>query len=382
MLDTAADLLGKYWNCCTFDGHPIVPITVPSDEDKTYDEHDDILRLIGAPMKELESDKKLQSFRKKFKFIAMHAVRRQNEFAIMKCQFFKQPGLECNFCKQNPPKCTQTLNLLKKYKGRLMQPIPSTTHTGHFLTFLEMIKMDSFPEEEARGDLGKRMVCPNWGFTSVTEQDRHRKLFHPKTKACDIVPEKSQIHKCNFKINGKVCGETFQTHMLWKHKNNVGHKKNRKEAAKEQAEKDDDKLSKRNTEKSFALKVTKQRTITSCLNREDQPDEEGDEVVHREEGDNREEVDDEEEEVDDEEEEVNDKEEEVDDEEEEGDNDEEERDDEGCNARPCIIDEIVSTPGDVVEWVQCELCPKWFHQYCVGDEHRFRCSFQTFSTNS
>ena len=53
MLDNAANMLGKYWDCCTFDGHPVVPITIPSDEDKTYDEHE-ILRFVGSPIRKSE----------------------------------------------------------------------------------------------------------------------------------------------------------------------------------------------------------------------------------------------------------------------------------------------------------------------------------------
>ena len=58
MLDNAAYRLGQYWDCCTFDGHPVIPITIPSEESEVYDEHNDILRLVGAPMKEFEKDKK------------------------------------------------------------------------------------------------------------------------------------------------------------------------------------------------------------------------------------------------------------------------------------------------------------------------------------
>ena len=41
-------------------------------------------------------------------------------------------------------------------------------------------------------------------------------------------------------------------------------------------------------------------------------------------------------------------------------------DEDDCNATPCKIEDIVSKSNQVLEWVQCQQCPKWFHQYCVG----------------
>ena len=291
-------------------------------------------------MKDLESDKTLQKIRKTFKFYVKHAVRRENEYILMKCQFFKQPGLECDYCKTNPPKCTQTLDFMKKFDGRFMQPINSSSHPGHYMTFLEMAKLDKFQSEQGRGDLGKCKICPNWGFSTITEQDRHRKLFHPKTKVNDVVPETSQIHTCNFKINGKVCGEIFSSHhLLWKHKTNVGHKKNRIERAKKQVQEEADKSTKQKAEKTIAKKVAKQKCITNCfvLSQEEL------EETEKEEGNSNIDMEDnaqisiEEEEV----------------------------DDDDCNARPCKIEKVIEKSNQTVEWVQCRLCPKWFHQYCV-----------------
>ena len=52
-------------------------------------------------------------------------------------------------------------------------------------------------------------------------------------------------------------------------------------------------------------------------------------------------------------------------------------DDDDCNARPCIIDNIVSKSKDHVDWIQCRLCPKWYHAYCINVNedvaHLFEC---------
>ena len=62
-----------------------------------------------------------------------------------------------------------------------------------------MVSLTELPEEQI-GDLGKCIICPKWGFTSVTEQDRHRKVFHPKSKGVEVVRSGSQIHTCNYRV--------------------------------------------------------------------------------------------------------------------------------------------------------------------------------------
>ena len=46
MLDNFADILVKYWDCCSFDGHVVIPITVLSTTSQTYNEHDDVLNFV------------------------------------------------------------------------------------------------------------------------------------------------------------------------------------------------------------------------------------------------------------------------------------------------------------------------------------------------
>ena len=88
----------------------------------------------------------------------------------------------------------RTLAFLKKFKRQLLEPHPSESHPGHFLTFLEMSNLVKLPEEQ-RSELEKCQICPNWSFISVTEQTRHRK------------------------------------HLLYKHKEELGHKRVRSETA-------------------------------------------------------------------------------------------------------------------------------------------------------
>ena len=155
----------------------------------------------------------------------------------------------------------------------------------------------------------------------------------------------------NFKIDGKICGEVFKSHhLLWKHKTNVGHKKNHFEAARKEAEASDEKKANQNAEKNVAKAAAKQKCITSCFAREWEQ-EDTDEV------------------------------EEVEDTEHVDDLDEDlsghmEQDDDDCNANPCKIHEIISKSSQRAEWVQCRVCPKWFHQHCVGVDEQNAASFE------
>ena len=357
MLDKAADVLAQHWRGCTFDGHVVVPITVSSanEEDRIYNDQNELLRFLSAPLRDFNSDKTLQRMRLKFKFFAKHAVRRQNEFVIMKCQFFKSSGLECGYCQRNPPTAKETLQLLKKFKGKMVQPVPSEQNPGHFLTFLETISLTELPTEDT-GELGKCMICPNWTFTSKTEQEKHRKLFHPKSKASHVVPLESQIHRCSYKVNNKVCGESFQSrHMLFKHKQNMGHIKKRGAAAKKDFEEAQRKKRKLSQDRSVAKKVITRNGFSSD---EESSAEEREEFEEEEES----EMDDDELEVESEDEEEADETEEV--------------DDNDCNARPCSIGSIIKRKNENVAWVRCSACPKWFHQFCVDvsdDDLTFKC---------
>ena len=127
----------------------------------------------------------------------------------------------------------RTLVFFKKFKRQLLEPHPSERHPGHFLTFLEMSNLVKLPEEQ-RSELGKCQICPNRSFTSVTEQTRHRKMLHAEAKRDDVAPGPSK-HTCNYKIGGNVCGEIFKSqHLLYKHKEELGHKRVRSETAKNQ----------------------------------------------------------------------------------------------------------------------------------------------------
>ena len=111
MSDNAADILAKYWDFCSYDGHAVIPFTVPSTTSQTYNEHEDILKFVTAPLRDFKASAKLRAHRKNFRFYANNTIHHENEFVLMKCQFFNPPGLECDHCKKN---CCANLGILKK----------------------------------------------------------------------------------------------------------------------------------------------------------------------------------------------------------------------------------------------------------------------------
>ena len=180
----------------------------------------------------------------------------------------------------------------------------------------------------------------------MTEQDRDRKLFHPDSKVKDVVPEESQKHKCTFKINNVICGEVFKSHhLLWKHKTVLGHKKNRSEIAKNRDVLEKETATKQSKEKEIAKKIAGQKIITNWVNTQTDKDEDTEEEAGgHDSGEIEEDM---------------------------------EVDDGDCNARPRKINNLISKSKQHVDWIQCRLCPKWFHNCCVSVEeenaHLFQC---------
>ena len=72
MLDNAADQMASYWKNTTFDGHAVIPITVPSnDGETTYNIHEDVHRFAYASRRAFEDDTTLQNLEKLFQILSM-----------------------------------------------------------------------------------------------------------------------------------------------------------------------------------------------------------------------------------------------------------------------------------------------------------------------
>ena len=158
-----------------------------------------------------------------------------------------------------------------------------------------MSNLVKLPEEQ-RSELGKCQICPNWSFT------------------------------CNYKIEGNVCGEIFKSqHLLYKHKEELDHKRVRSETAKNQLVESQKKRKKQEEEKAVVRQTVVmwgKKGNVSVVNIEEYHSDDGGEST------------------------VNVGEE--------------------CNATPCIIEEALLEANDEVDWIKCNECPKWFHQFCIG----------------
>ena len=184
-------------------------------------------------MRDINTVEALKKLRKEFTFYAKHAIRRHNEFVLLKCQFFREPEEVCGRCRDNPSTAIKTLELMKKNDGKLFAPTRSSTHEDHYHTFLEMMDMIPVEEEMDDSELGACEICPSWRFTSNAEIDRHKKILHPFETMGNVTNKRKFI--CNWKTQDETtCGEVFDSsYKLQKHKEAKGHKRSRSENANE-----------------------------------------------------------------------------------------------------------------------------------------------------
>ena len=79
-------MMPVYWQNSGIAAHmmdmPVIPITVPSTTSQTYNEHEDILKFVAAPLRDFKASAKLRTHRKKIRFYANHAIRHKNEFVF------------------------------------------------------------------------------------------------------------------------------------------------------------------------------------------------------------------------------------------------------------------------------------------------------------
>ena len=241
MLNNATKTLAKYWDHLRYDGNAVVPVPIGSNSVSHYKDHACVEKFMNAPLRELDSDTSLVEIRKEFKFLAKHADQHLNEISFMSCQLFKEPGEECEYCTSNPSPDCPAFNDEKNKAGFMLDPVLSDTHEGHYKTYLELKTVSSSDmQRQIETEFGTCSSCPNWVFSSVTERSRHKRLLHPKMTLETLIlsskPTPLQTHICKYKIKGKQCGATFKSyHMLYKHKKQNKHMRNRERAAKESA---------------------------------------------------------------------------------------------------------------------------------------------------
>ena len=131
MLENAACTLSSYWENLTYDGNPVVPIVIKREDvaKEKYKDHNKVEEVVYASKKALDNgSNELKQIRGEFAFLCRHADRRANCFTLLKCQLFKPDGMECDWCKENPPKECPALDFEKHLGGFFFDPIQFETH--------------------------------------------------------------------------------------------------------------------------------------------------------------------------------------------------------------------------------------------------------------
>lgn len=176
VFDTAMRRLNEYWNNLKFDGFDVKSLYQPClEEGGPTRDHSHIHELLSKSPTAIKKNPEL--FEELQQCIG-HIYRRIHSITIIKCT-----KLNCIHCTENPVIKQEACSLLRRFKG-LPSPRPDTKHEGHFLTFIDICDSDVTEYEDIhmpkyqQAELGKCPDCPLYCFTSQTEKQKHRKLFH------------------------------------------------------------------------------------------------------------------------------------------------------------------------------------------------------------
>ena len=183
-----------YWEKLTFDNNAInTSIVKCGEDDLLYNDYERVQAFLKTSIGNLPEYSDLV---KEFKEMFLHIDRHYNEIVFTKCN-----DLRC--CKEWRAKDVQSY--LEKHKMRFPAPAPSTTYESRYKSFLQdhistthSYGDDGQPSKLEKG-LGKCEFCPNYSFTSKTEKDRHKSLFHRR----QTTAAKPKDFSCN------VCGAAF-----------------------------------------------------------------------------------------------------------------------------------------------------------------------------
>ena len=136
-----------------------------------------------------------------------HMDRRKNELVFMKCE-----QSNCSHCQHSPFQAQDTFQFLKKWNMALFTPQTSTSHPGHYKTFIEMCtsadivqKHDAQMPSLIRSPLKMCPHCICYTFLSKSDETRHMKFFHHQNRRSTKQRARKREKKfsCNY-----VCPDT------------------------------------------------------------------------------------------------------------------------------------------------------------------------------
>ena len=136
------------------------------------------------------------------------------------------------------------MKFIRERGGQMFSPKPSSTHSGHFRTYLEMadLPVESLPtpdqhqpsflakQKDGSKPLGRCPKCPSYSFSSTAEKLRHCRIMHNITSSdmrtldCTDSGRKNRWI-CSFETGvNKTCGVSFKYEReLRLHKKATGH---------------------------------------------------------------------------------------------------------------------------------------------------------------
>ena len=237
--DRCINVLIKALEGFKYDGHPVTAVHVPSNTNEVeiggekyannFFKEDEAAKVQDIMDDDKMTREKLRSHEptvaEYLKIIFHHMQTTAHGYVIRKCK----PGeYSCEYCKSHPTRgSTRLWSALpsKKSGGLFYDCQEDVNKPGHYRTLLDLlnekdlkIKPDGiFPEMEKCQE--KNCFTT---FKSRKDGERHSRLAH------NIVQVQTEF-PCNFKVNGKTCGQVFESaYFLQKHKNLTGHKVCRK----------------------------------------------------------------------------------------------------------------------------------------------------------
>ena len=183
VLDNGALDIAACWSSLTFDGHPVIPVPVPSDgRNEMFQSSDDVVTFLASSTKHIKNGHHKDCLQL-LRFLSEHVDRRKNEFTFTKCQFHCDEIYE--YCQLNPPIVKRSLEFVRGSSKCMLEPTLSPTHENHYMTFLEMAEATENGDtkhfaEPGEGcsldkEFGKCLECKHWIFH---QRQKRNGTFH------------------------------------------------------------------------------------------------------------------------------------------------------------------------------------------------------------
>ena len=167
----------------TYDGHAVTCEYVSADNnDSQYYQDEDIINIFAkACRRDIKTKPGLADMQREVRMLSMHCAQGMYSLEYIRCT-----DAACSHCSAlGPERSPKTLKLLRECQGHVFVPVWSTTHEGHYSTFLEqmhstganIIPLDtglpSHPEIERCMETGCHKT-----FHSNADRKRHMFLVH------------------------------------------------------------------------------------------------------------------------------------------------------------------------------------------------------------